>query len=88
MNGGRLVLTHMYPECEGREAEMLDEAKRVYTGEVTLAVDGMKIALMRKSIFLKQQVSSCLKAPPPEAQGSRPCAAPLRLLGDRPNSEG
>jgi len=45
MNAKKLVLTHMYPECDGREREMVDNIKRVYDGEVTLAEDGMKIVL-------------------------------------------
>jgi ribonuclease BN (tRNA processing enzyme) len=45
MKAKRLVLTHMYPECEGREYEMLNNIKSVYDGEVILAEDGMKIAL-------------------------------------------
>jgi ribonuclease BN (tRNA processing enzyme) len=45
MDAKRLVLTHMYPECDGRESEMLDNIKRIYDREVTLAEDGMKIVL-------------------------------------------
>jgi len=45
MKAKKLVLTHLYPECEGRESEMLDSIKSVYSGEVILAEDGMKIAL-------------------------------------------
>jgi len=45
MKAKRLVLTHLYPECEGRESEMLDNINDVYSGEVALAEDGMKIAL-------------------------------------------
>jgi ribonuclease BN (tRNA processing enzyme) len=45
MNAKKLVLTHMYPECEGRENEMLDNVKGIYAGEVVLAEDGIKIVL-------------------------------------------
>jgi len=45
MNAKKLVLTHMYPECDGRETEMLDSIKCIYDREVTLAEDGMKIVL-------------------------------------------
>jgi ribonuclease BN (tRNA processing enzyme) len=45
MNAKKLVLTHMYPECDGRESEMLDNIKRIYDREVTLAEDGMTIVL-------------------------------------------
>jgi ribonuclease BN (tRNA processing enzyme) len=45
MNARKLVLTHMYPECNGRESEMLDRIKRIYDREVTLAEDGMTIVL-------------------------------------------
>ena len=45
MKAKRLVLTHLYPECEGRESEMLGNVKSVYGGEVDLAEDGMKIVV-------------------------------------------
>jgi ribonuclease BN (tRNA processing enzyme) len=45
MNAKKLVLTHMYPECDGRESEMLDIIKRIYDREVTFAEDGMTIVL-------------------------------------------
>lgn len=45
MNAKKLVLTHMYPECEGREAEMLHATKTIYPGEVTVAFDGMRIVV-------------------------------------------
>jgi ribonuclease BN (tRNA processing enzyme) len=45
MNAKKLILTHMYPECEGRETEMLDNAKRIYDEEVMIASDGMKVVV-------------------------------------------
>ena len=45
MNAKRLVLAHVYLECEGRESEMLASTKSVNSGEVALAQDGMKVAL-------------------------------------------
>jgi len=45
MNAKKLILTHMYPECIGRETEMLDNAKRIYDEEVMIASDGMKVVV-------------------------------------------
>jgi ribonuclease BN (tRNA processing enzyme) len=45
MKAKKLVLTHLYPECEGKESEMLDNIRSVYSGDVAVAEDGMKIAL-------------------------------------------
>jgi ribonuclease BN (tRNA processing enzyme) len=45
MRAKRLVVTHLYPECEGRESEMLDAIKSLYSGEVAVGEDGMRIAL-------------------------------------------
>ena len=45
MKAKKLVLTHMYPECEGREEEMLIEAKRRFAGEVLIAEDGIRIEI-------------------------------------------
>jgi len=35
----------LYPECEGREKEMLTEAKIQFVGEVVIAKDGMRIEI-------------------------------------------
>jgi len=35
----------LYPECEGREKEMLRQAKRQFVGEILIAEDGMKIKI-------------------------------------------
>jgi ribonuclease BN (tRNA processing enzyme) len=45
MKAKKLVLTHMYPECERRETEMLEAVKAIYHGEVTMAFDGMRIVV-------------------------------------------
>lgn len=45
MNAKKLVLTHMYPECEGRETEMLEATKAVYHEEAMMAFDGMRIVV-------------------------------------------
>jgi len=45
MKAKKLVLTHLYPICDGREQEMLTEAKRQFVGEVLLAKDGMRIEI-------------------------------------------
>lgn len=38
-----LVVTHMYPECEGREQEMIDHIREVFKGEVIVATDLLRI---------------------------------------------
>jgi ribonuclease BN (tRNA processing enzyme) len=40
---GRLVLTHFYPACEGRD--LLAELRSTYHGEAVLAEDGMRIRI-------------------------------------------
>ena len=45
MKAKKLILTHLYPECDGREEEMLIEAKRRFTGQVLIAEDGMRIRI-------------------------------------------
>jgi len=45
MKAKKLILTHLYPICEGREQEMLTEAKRQFAGEVLIAEDGMKMEI-------------------------------------------
>jgi len=45
MKAKKLVLTHLYPECDGRESEILHDIKRVYRGEIALAEDGMEVVL-------------------------------------------
>jgi len=45
MNARKLFLTHIYPECDGREAEMLHEIRRTYRGESTIAADGMRVVI-------------------------------------------
>jgi len=43
MKAKRVILTHLYPECEGREEEMLIQAKRHFAGQITIAEDGIRI---------------------------------------------
>ena len=45
MKAKKLVLTHLYPECEGREEEMLRQAKRHFAGEISIAEDGMRVKI-------------------------------------------
>ena len=42
-----LILTHLYPECEGREQDMIDQISRVFNGEVFLAYDFFQLELKR-----------------------------------------
>jgi len=41
----QLVLTHFYPVCDGREAEMLKEIKELYSGEIIWGEDLMELKL-------------------------------------------
>lgn len=43
MGAKRLILTHLYPETEGKEQSMLDEVKRCFDGEVNIAEDLMVV---------------------------------------------
>jgi len=43
MKAKRLILTHMYPECQGKEKETHQEARNHYAGEVIFAEDKMEI---------------------------------------------
>jgi ribonuclease BN (tRNA processing enzyme) len=43
MNTKKLILTHLYPKCYGKEREMRREIKKYYSEEVTFAEDGMVI---------------------------------------------
>jgi len=45
MKAKKLVLTHLYPECEGREEEMLIQAKRHFAGQLSIAEDGIRIKI-------------------------------------------
>jgi ribonuclease BN (tRNA processing enzyme) len=45
MNAKKPILTHMYPECEGRETEMLNNVKKIYDEEVVIASHGMKVVV-------------------------------------------
>jgi len=45
MKAKKVILTHLYPECEGREEEMLRQAKRHFAGEILIAEDGMRIEI-------------------------------------------
>jgi ribonuclease BN (tRNA processing enzyme) len=44
-NVKKLVLNHLYPECDGREKEMVKEIKEKFDGEVMVAEDMMEIDL-------------------------------------------
>lgn len=44
-NFKHVVLTHMYPACEGREEEMAEEIKALAGCEVTVAYDSLKLDL-------------------------------------------
>jgi ribonuclease BN (tRNA processing enzyme) len=44
-----LVLTHMYPACAGKEAQMVKSIKESYTGEVIIGEDLLAISLAKKS---------------------------------------
>lgn len=46
-NAGRLVLTHLYPPCEG--ADMIGQCRRSYAGPVSLARDLLTFELDEKS---------------------------------------
>ena len=39
----KLVLNHLYPECEGREKEMINKIKENFGGEVIVAEDFMEV---------------------------------------------
>ncbi len=41
----RLVLTHLYPVCEGREEEMVRRISQDYGGEITVAEDYMRLVV-------------------------------------------
>lgn len=41
----KVVLTHLYPECKGREKEMIEKVKGKFDGEVVIAKDEMKIEI-------------------------------------------
>jgi len=43
MEAKKVILTHLYPECECREEEMLRQAKREFAREILIAEDGMRI---------------------------------------------
>ena len=45
MKAKRVILTHLYPECEGREEEMLRQAERHFAGEISIAEDGMRVKI-------------------------------------------
>jgi ribonuclease BN (tRNA processing enzyme) len=45
---GRLVLTHFYPECD--QADIQGECRKTWTGPLLLAVDLMRINVMRNQI--------------------------------------
>lgn len=44
-NFKHVVLTHMYPECEGREEEMVDTIHRYTKAKVTIGYDKMKLLI-------------------------------------------
>ena len=44
-----LVITHMYPACEGKEEQIVKSIKESYTGEVIIGEDLMAISLANKS---------------------------------------
>lgn len=41
----KVVLTHLYPQCRGREREMVEKVKEKFDGEVIIAEDEMKIEI-------------------------------------------
>lgn len=43
MDAKRLVLTHLLPECYGKEDSMIAEAKKYFDGEVIIAYDGLEM---------------------------------------------
>jgi len=43
MKARKVILTHFYPECEGKEEGMLRKAKKQFPGEILIAEDGMRI---------------------------------------------
>jgi len=45
MKAKKVILTHLYPECEGREEKMLRQARRHFAGEILVAEDGMRIKI-------------------------------------------
>jgi len=45
MEAKKVILTHLYPECEGREEEMLRQAKRHFAGQISIAEDGIRIKI-------------------------------------------
>lgn len=44
-NFKKVVLTHMYPECEGREEEMIKTIKQIVDVEVVVAYDGLRLVI-------------------------------------------
>jgi len=44
-NFKKVVLTHMYPECEGREDEMLKKIKEIADTEVVVAYDNFQLTI-------------------------------------------
>lgn len=45
MKAKKLILTHLYPETEGKEKDMVERAKQHFDGEVVIAEDLMKIEI-------------------------------------------
>jgi len=45
MNAKKLILTHTYPECEGKETEMLDSVKKIYEEEAMIATGDTEVAV-------------------------------------------
>lgn len=41
----KVILTHMYPECEGREDEMVSKIKKASDTEVVVAYDNLQLSL-------------------------------------------
>ena len=44
-----LIVTHMYPACEGKEEQIVESIKKHYTGEVIIGEDLMTILLPNKN---------------------------------------
>ena len=45
MKAKKLILTHLYPETEGKEKDMIERAKQHFDGEVVIAEDLMEIEI-------------------------------------------
>jgi len=45
MQAKKLFLTHLYPECKGKEEKMVEEVKKHFDGEVAIARDLMKVEI-------------------------------------------